>query len=149
MNYFLVIKRIGKKKKPYYYRQRVWKENGRTRTHSIYVGPVDKIGNNIYTKFNYGTTNSTDKMRTFFEGKTADEIAKFGNVLDHKERYPTGIYSRAQFIEELAQNKQAFIGNTPEEKAYYDHLTTQPDTTTDATPDAEPSDEGGEDNGVV
>ena len=46
--YFLVIKKIGKRR--YYYRQRVWKEDGKTRTHSIYLGPVDRIMNLLFPK---------------------------------------------------------------------------------------------------
>lgn len=74
----------------------------------------------------YGQSNYvSDKLKGFFEGKTADEITKLTGTLTDNARYPTGVYSRAQFIEETVKENQAFLGRTPEEKAYYDHLMTE------------------------
>jgi hypothetical protein len=121
--YFLVKKRIGKK--DYYYYQRVWKEGKRTRTHSIYVGPADRVGHNIYTKLDYGPGKPTSSLEKFLAGKSPEERAKFENVLAHNARYPQGVTSHAAFIEKTVEENRAFLGNTAEEKQYYEHLMTE------------------------
>ena len=121
--YFLVKKRIGKK--DYYYCQRVWKEGKRTRTHSIYVGPADRVGHTIYTMLDYGPGKPTSTLERFLAEKSAEERTKFESVLAHNARYAQGVTSCAAFIEKIVEENRAFIGNTDEEKQYYDHLMTE------------------------
>lgn len=121
--YFLVKKRIGKK--DYYYYQRVWKEGKRTRTHSIYVGPTDRVGHNIYTKLDYGPGKPTSSLEKFLAGKSPEERAKFENVLAHNGRYAQGVTTSAAFLEKTVEENRTFLGNTAEEKQYYEHLMTE------------------------
>jgi hypothetical protein len=121
--YFLVKKRIGKK--DYYYYQRVWKEGKRTRTHSIYVGPADRVGHTIYTMLDYGPGKPTSSLEKFLAGKSPDERDKLESVLAHNARYAQGVTSRAAFIEKTVEENRGFLGNTTEEKQYYDHLMTE------------------------
>ena len=121
--FFLVKKRIGKK--DYYYYQRVWKEGSRTRTQSIYVGPADGVGQTIYTKLDYGPGKPTSSLERFLAGKSPEECAKLESVLAHNARYAQGVTSRAAFIEKTVEENQTFLGNTDEEKEYYDHLMTE------------------------
>jgi len=150
--YFLVKKRIGKK--DYYYYQRVWKEGNRTRTHSIYVGPADRVGQNIYTKLDYGPGKPTSSLERFLAGKSPEEYAKLESVLAHNARYAQGVTSRAAFIEKTVEENRTFLGNTDEEKQYYDHLMTETinGTTNTASPSSTDQDSpaqssDGEDNG--
>ena len=121
--YFLVKKRIGKK--DYYYYQRVWKEGKRTRTHSIYVGPADRVGQTIYTMLDYGPGKPTSSLEKYLAGKSPEERGKFESVLAHNARYAQGVTSRAAFIEKTVEENRAFLGSTDEEKQYYDHLMTE------------------------
>ena len=121
--YFLVKKRIGKK--DYYYYQRVWTEGKRTRTHSIYVGPADRVGQTIYTKLDYGPGKPTSSLQRYLAGKSPEDRAKLENVLAHNARYAQGVTSRAAFIEKTAEENRGFLGRTDEEKQYYDHLMTE------------------------
>jgi len=150
--YFLVKKRIGKK--DYYYYQRVWKEGKRTRTHSVYVGPADRVGQTIYTKLDYGPGKPTSSLEKFLAGKSPEERAGLESVLAHNARYAQGVTSRAAFIEKTVEENRGFLGRTDEEKQYYDHLTAEAiqGTMNAATPSfaggdipAQPND--GEDNG--
>jgi hypothetical protein len=120
--YFLVKKRIGKK--DYYYYQRVWKEGKRTRTHSVYVGPADRVGQTIYTKLDYGPGKPTPSLEKFIAGKSPEERAGLESVLAHNARYAQGVTSRAAFIEKTVEENRGFLGRTDEEKQYYDHLMT-------------------------
>jgi hypothetical protein len=139
--YFLVKKRIGKK--DYYYYQRVWKEGKRTRTHSIYVGPADRVGQTIYTMLDYGPGKPTSTLEKFLAEKSAEERAKFENVLAHNARYAQGVTSRAAFIEKTVEENRGFLGSTDEEKQYYDHLMTEAShgtmTTTSSSPTGQDS----------
>jgi hypothetical protein len=121
--YFLVKKRIGKK--DYYYYQRVWKEGKRTRTHSVYVGPADRVGQTIYTKLDYGPGKPTSSLEKFLAGKSPEERAGLESVLAHNARYAQGVTSRAAFIEKTVEENRGFLGRTDEEKQYYDHLAAQ------------------------
>ena len=112
--YFLVKKRIGKK--DYYYYQRVWKEGKRTRTHSIYVGPADRVGQTIYTMLDYGPGKPTSSLEKYLAGKSPEERDKLESVLAHNARYAQGVTSRAAFIEKTVEENRAFLGSTDEEK---------------------------------
>jgi hypothetical protein len=150
--YFLVKKRIGKK--DYYYYQRVWKEGKRTRTHSVYVGPADRVGQTIYTMLDYGPGKPTSSLESFLAGKSQQERDKLESALAHNARYAQGVTSRAAFIEKAVDENRGFLGRTDEEKQYYDHLMTEaihstmstaaPSSTDQASP-TQSSD--GEDNG--
>jgi hypothetical protein len=133
--YFLVKKRIGKK--DYYYYQRVWKEGKRTRTHSIYCGPADRVGQTIYTMLDYGPGKPTSSLEKFLTEKSPEERAKFESVLAHNARYAQGVTCRAAFIEKTVEENRAFLGSTDEEKQYYDHLMNE--TIHGATNTASPS----------
>jgi hypothetical protein len=122
--YFLVKKRIGKK--DYYYYQRVWKEGKRTRTHSVYVGPADRVGQTIYTMLDYGPGKPTSSLEKFLDEKSPEERAVLESVLAHNARYAQGVTSRAAFIEKTVEENRSFLGRTDEEKQYYDHLMTEP-----------------------
>jgi hypothetical protein len=149
--YFLVKKRIGKK--DYYYYQRVWKEGKRTRTHSVYVGPADRVGQTIYTMLDYGPGKPTSSFEKYLAGKSLEERAGLESVLAHNARYAQGVTSRAAFIEKTVEENRAFLGCTDEEKQYYDHLMTEatPGTTNTASPsptgqDSPAQSSDGEDN---
>ena len=150
--YFLVKKRIGKK--DYYYYQRVWKEGKRTRTHSVYVGPADHVGQTIYTMLDYGPGKPTSSFEKYLAGKSLEERAGLESVLAHNARYAQGVTSRAAFIEKIVEENRTYLGSTDEEKQYYDHLmtatipgamNTASHSSTDQASPAQSSD--GEDNG--
>ena len=103
----------------------MWKEGKRTRTHSIYVGPADRVGHNIYTKLDYGPGKPTSALEKFLAGKSAEERAELESVLAHNARYAQGVTSRAAFIEKTLEENRGFLGCTDEEKQYYDHLMTE------------------------
>ena len=140
-SYFLVKKKINGKW--YYYRQRTWKENSKTRTHSIYIGPVDRLMNILFPKpDNLGTPR--EAFNSYMNNSPAERaiIEKFFGISEES----------ARAVEQSVQDHKAFLGKTAEEKTYYDYLVTealhgtesQNDTTTDNTGT---SDKGG-DNAV-
>ena len=90
----------------------MWKEGNRTRTHSIYVGPADRVGQNIYTKLDYGPGKPTSSLEKFLAGKSPEERAKLESVLAHNARYAQGVTSRAGFIEKTVEENRAFLGST-------------------------------------
>jgi DNA methylase len=124
------------------------------RTHSIYVGPADRVGQTIYTMLDYGPGKPTSSLEEYLVGKSPEERDKLESVLAHNARYAQGVTSRAAFIEKTVEENRAFLGSTDEEKQYYDHLTagaTQgtinaaTPSSTDRNSPAQSSD--GEDNG--
>jgi hypothetical protein len=72
----------------------------------------------------YGPGKPTCSLEKFLAGKSPEERGKFESVLAHNARYAQGVTSRAAFIEKTVEENRTFLGNTDEEKQYYDHLMT-------------------------
>lgn len=116
-NYFTVIKTIRKRR--YVYRQRVWKEGGKTRTHSIYLCPEEKLTAHKLALLSGHTPQLTGREQAI-ANKITDIFAPPATTIENGRDKLTE--TRAQFVEQTAQENHAFPGQTGEEKAYYDHL---------------------------
>lgn len=93
----------------------------RKRKHSPIAAMV--LPEKHYNKFDYGLSNYvSDQLREFLQEKTAAQIERAMNVLAGNARFATGVYSRAEHIENAVKNGEPFSGRTPEELDYYEHL---------------------------